>query len=104
LFAAGSLERFFDDFLPYASLEREPIAGALARATVDPHGQLRPSLRAATATLVTELEAARSRAADAKVAQRRRLTEQVYGPLRALRQVLAELTRITRGSTESRSL
>src|SRR5690606_2642084 len=71
LFAAGSLDRFFDDFLPYAALEREPIANALAAASADPHLHLRPSLRAAAATLVTELETARSRAADGKAAERR---------------------------------
>ncbi|MCB9632336.1 MAG: dynamin family protein [Sandaracinus sp.] len=88
----GALKRFFEEVLPRAELDPSVLATALARGRVDSAEELRPALLEALELVQRE----RVEACDARVraldVERRRVAERVFGPLRALREVLAELS------------
>jgi GTP-binding protein EngB required for normal cell division len=88
---SGALARFFRDVLPSAELTTDAIVRELDRVRTDPRVDLRPVLAESLAKLGVELERARIAALDALQAEERALADRVYGPLAALRSVLAEL-------------
>ena len=94
LLAGGALRRFFDDVLPHAELEREPLAAALARSRADIDAELRPALTGAVEELHGELLAHLQARIEAIQRASDRLSGGVFGPLRALRAVLAEIAGI----------
>jgi hypothetical protein len=96
LLTGGTLGRFFDELLPRCPLEPEALADALGGARADPRPELRAPLLDAVEDLVSEAERARRRRRSEVELAGARLRGRVYGPLRALREVLAELT--SRGS------
>ncbi len=89
----GRLRRFFEDYLPSATLEVEGLSKALSTVRADPRRELGPaledSLRELVAALGQELTSLRE---GARIA-RERTAATVFGPLRALRTVLAEALR-----------
>ncbi|HJL36882.1 MAG TPA: dynamin family protein, partial [Polyangiaceae bacterium LLY-WYZ-15_(1-7)] len=89
--AGGSLRRFFEEVLPRADLEREALAGALMRARSAPRDELRPPLVEAAEALHRALVQERDDAVEALAAERHHAAAAVFGPLRALREVLAEI-------------
>jgi hypothetical protein len=89
LVAGGALEPFFAEGLPSAP-EREALSRALEVARPEPRTELQPALLDAAADLLDHLDR-RRRAALAATEERRRRTARGFGPLRALRDVLAEL-------------
>ena len=88
----GALKRFFEEVLPRAELDPSVLATALARGRVNSAEELRPALLEALELVQRE----RVEACDTRVraldVERRRVAERVFGPLRALREVLAELS------------
>jgi hypothetical protein len=91
LLAGGALRRFFEEDLPRAELAVEPLAEALGAARAHPRESLRPALQDAVADLAADLDRVRVGAVHAARADRDRMRDRVYEPLRALREVLAEL-------------
>jgi len=91
LLAGGALRRFFDEVLPRATLEREALVEALGPAGADPRVELRPALLDALGELVGGLDREREEARAREVRRHEEATATIYGPLRALRGVLAEL-------------
>ena len=77
--------------LPRADLEREALAGALMRARSAPRDELRPPLVEAAEALHRALVQERDDAVEALAAERHHAAAAVFGPLRALREVLAEI-------------
>lgn len=94
LLRGGGLRRLFDDALPRAAATREGAVQALAVVRADARAELGSALRDALVELVDTLE--RSVIAEAHEAERHgeQLTREVFGPLRALREVLAEMMRV----------
>jgi hypothetical protein len=93
----GALRRFFEDTLPGAKLDVDALAQALGTLRADPLSELRPNLEDSLRELVALLgQEQRSRLDDARLA-REKTAATVFGPLRALRTVLAEAL----GSTEN---
>jgi GTP-binding protein EngB required for normal cell division len=88
---AGALARFFRDVLPSAELTPEALGKELDRVRCDPRVDLRPVLSESLAGLAADLERARTGALEALETEERSLADRVYGPLSALRSVLAEL-------------
>ncbi|MFK7985719.1 MAG: dynamin family protein [Sandaracinaceae bacterium] len=91
LLIGGALRRFFEDDLPRAELEKEPIAEALSAARAHPREHLRPELQEALSELARSLETDRTDAIATLRRDRRAQIDAVYEPLRALRDVLSEL-------------
>ncbi len=90
----GGLRRFFDEILPRADTTKEGASAALAVLRADARAELSAGLRDALTELAGALE--RSVVAEAGVAEKRaeHLSADVFGPLRALREVLAEMMRV----------
>ncbi len=87
----GTLRRFFTDVLPRAELDAGVLVAALSRGRVDSATELRPAL----SEVLEQLQRERIEACDDVVRgveeETRRVTERVFGPLRALREVLREI-------------
>lgn len=94
LLRGGGLRRLFDDTLPRAAATRDGAVQALAVVRADARTELGPALRDALVELVGTLE--RTVIARASEAERHgeQLSSEVFGPLRALREVLAEMMRV----------
>lgn len=92
LLYGGGLRRFFEDVLPRAELSVDKLTDALAVSGADARLELRPAATEALSGLVATLDQERSVAAEAARRAQGRLAVRVYGPLRALREVLAELS------------
>jgi GTPase Era involved in 16S rRNA processing len=94
LLRGGGLRRLFEDALPRAAATREGAVQALATVRVDARAELGGALRDALTELAETLE--RTVVAEATDAERHgeQLSSEVFGPLRALREVLAEMMRV----------
>ncbi|HEY8428633.1 MAG TPA: dynamin family protein, partial [Sandaracinaceae bacterium] len=91
MLAGGALRRFFEEDLPRAELVKDSLAEAIAAVRAHPSEVLRPALNDALADLASELERERLRLVAEARAESHGLRDRVYEPLRALREVLAEL-------------
>lgn len=91
LLAGGALRRFFDEELPRAELVKETLAESLAATRAHPSEALKPMLSEALSQLVAELDRDRAGAVERARADAERVRDQVYEPLRALREALEEL-------------
>jgi hypothetical protein len=98
LLRAGGLRRLFDDTLPRALATREGAVQALAVIRADARAELGLSLRDTLAELVGSLERAVLAEALAAEQHGEQLSSEVFGPLRALREVLAEMMRVSEDS------
>ena len=87
----GTLRRFFDEILPRAELDVAVLGAALARGRVDSQTELRPALVEALELLQRERIDAREAEVRVLDETRRREAERVFGPLRALLEVLREV-------------
>ncbi len=92
LLAGGALRRFFDESRGNAPMESDAVVRALTIARADPRERLRPALVDALAALVSELETQRAAMLAEARRERASLVSRVYDPLRALRDVLAEVS------------
>ncbi len=88
--AGGALAHFFEEVLPRADLEKKGLAGALLRTRADPRTELRATLLEEVQELHRELVMERDQALEALGLEGARLASDVFGPMRALREVLAE--------------
>jgi YD repeat-containing protein len=86
----GGLRRFFEDYLPSASLEVDDLSEALNAVRADPRTELKPALEDSLRELVASLGQERESLLDEAKIARERTAATVFGPLRALRAVLAE--------------
>lgn len=89
---AGALRRFFDEVLPTLPLSEVAVAEALATVRAHPREVLRPRLEGSLRALCEELADELERRAKASLEAQRALVAGTYEPLRALRDVLGELT------------
>jgi hypothetical protein len=94
LLLGGAQRRLFDDALPRAAATREGAIQALGTVRADPRAELGTALRDALTELVGTLERAVVAEASAAERQGEQLSSEVFGPLRALREVLAEMMRV----------
>lgn len=92
LLAGGALHRFFEDVLPKAELEVDRLAAALEAARADVRTELAPALGGSLSGLASRLSAETAERREARVREWRRLSARTFGPLRALREVLHELS------------
>ncbi len=96
---AGALQHFFRAVLPRADLRKEVLGPALARARVDAREELRGPLQEALGELHRTFVQERDEALEALDVDAERSALTVFGPMRALRQVLAEVAGLeTEGS------
>lgn len=97
--ASGAIERFFDESLPQAELQRTAIAAALAPARADAREELRRPLEESVTALHSAVDGRLAERlehlADRDAVQRTR----VFAPMESLREVLVEIARgrISRG-------
>ncbi|MCA9532187.1 MAG: dynamin family protein [Myxococcales bacterium] len=99
LLRGGALRRLFEDSLPRAVASRQGAVAALGVVRADARGELGGSLRDVLAELVGSLERAVVAEAAAAEQHGEQLSSEVFGPLRALREVLAEMMRVGRGES-----
>ncbi|RLB53665.1 MAG: hypothetical protein DRJ42_11380, partial [Deltaproteobacteria bacterium] len=86
----GALRRFFENVLPSVELEVEKLAQALRTVRVDPVAELRSALEDSLRELLATFDEERSQNAIEARAALESTASTVFGPLRALRAVLAE--------------
>ncbi|MEZ4325447.1 MAG: dynamin family protein [Polyangiales bacterium] len=98
LLRGGGLRRLFDEALPRAVANRQGAVAALSVVRADARAELGGALRDALGELVGSLE--RAVLAEARAAEQHaeHLSSEVFGPLRALREVLAEMMRVAEDS------
>ncbi len=88
---AGALQHFFRVVLPRSDLTKEALGPALTRARVDPRQELRGPLQEALGQLHRGLVHAQDEALARLDADEERTALVVFAPMRALRQILAEV-------------
>jgi hypothetical protein len=89
----GAMRRFFDDSLPTLTLSEAPVAEALAAVRAHPRDVLKPLLEASVESLLEALRRDLEACAAQATREEASLLARTYEPLRALREVLAELVR-----------